>query len=113
MKRVYESMVILESDLSDQAREEIFSKMTKRIEELGGKVLGSRVWAKDRAFCYPIKSRGAEKKRNFNGCYWLVDFSLDIENLGGLKETIRLEERVLRNVIIRKEKAESLSISIG
>ncbi|MEI8350466.1 MAG: 30S ribosomal protein S6 [Candidatus Omnitrophota bacterium] len=103
MKRNYESMLIVVPDVGDQAQTEIFAKITKKIESLGGKVLNSTVWAKERNFCFFLKSRGAEKKKYYKGCYWLLVFSLDIEKLPDLKETIRLEENILRSLILRKD----------
>ncbi|UCD15292.1 MAG: 30S ribosomal protein S6 [Candidatus Omnitrophota bacterium] len=103
MERVYESMMILKANLDDKENEEIFQKIIKRVEGLKGKVSSSKVWVKERTFFYPLRGRGAEKKRHFKGCYWLIDFKLDTAKLGDLKETIRLEERILRNLIIKKE----------
>ena len=96
-------MIILRPDLNDQEREEIFDKITKRIESLEGEVSSAKVWAKERNFYYFLKSRGAEKKKYHKGTYWLVVFSLTSTKLPDLKETIRLEERILRNIIISKE----------
>jgi ribosomal protein S6 len=101
-------MVILKPDLADQEREEIFDKINKRIENLEGKVLASKVWAKERNFYYFLRGRGAEKKKYYKGCYWLLNFALDKDKLADLKETLRLEERILRNIIVnREEKAKS------
>jgi len=101
--RDYENMIILKPDLDDQEREEIFDKISKRIKDLNGEVLASKVWAKERKFYYFLRSRGAEKKKYYKGCYWLINFTLDIEKLPDLKETIRLEERILRNLIVSQE----------
>lgn len=104
MDRNYESMVILKPDLGDQEREEIFDKIIKRIENLGGKVLASKIWAKERNFYYFLKGRGAERKKYYKGCYWLVNFSLNQDKLFDLKETIRLEERILRSIILNRKR---------
>ena len=103
MNRNYESMLILRPDLTEQEKEEIFEKITKKVEALQGKVIGSKVWAKERNFYFFLKSRGAEKKKYYKGCYWLLNFSISKDKLPDLKETIRLEERILRNVILSKE----------
>ena len=102
MERKYESMIIIRPDLAEKEFQEIFDKITKKIDSLGGKTLETKVWAKDREFCYPIRSRGAEKKKFNKGLFWLIEFILDTEKLPQLKETIRLEERILRNIIIRR-----------
>jgi ribosomal protein S6 len=103
MERFYESMLILRPDLNGKEREEVFSRIIKKIESLEGKVNDSKIWAKERELYYPIRSRGAEKKKFNKGCYWLLRFYLDAEKLKELKETIRLEERILRNLIIRRD----------
>jgi len=103
VNRDYENMIILKPDLDDQEREEIFDKISKRIKDLKGEVLVSKVWIKERKFYYFLRSRGAEKKKYYKGCYWLINFTLDTEKLPELKETIRLEERILRNLIVSRE----------
>ncbi|UCC95162.1 MAG: 30S ribosomal protein S6 [Candidatus Omnitrophota bacterium] len=103
MAKTYESMLILKDDLTDEAREETFDKIVKKIESLEGKVFASRIWAKERNFYYPIRSRGAEKKKYHKGCYWFLHFNIDTTRLADLREAIRLEERILRNIIIQKD----------
>ncbi|MDD5195296.1 MAG: 30S ribosomal protein S6 [Candidatus Omnitrophica bacterium] len=103
MQRKYESMVIVRSDISDQEQEEIFGKITKKIESLQGKVLNARVWIKERSFCFYLTSSAAGKKKYDKGCYWLITFNLDTEKLPDLKETMRLEERMLRHLILRQD----------
>ena len=103
-------MLILRPDLSAQELDEISAKVVKKIEDSGGKVSSSKIWAKERNFFFVLKSSGAEKKKYHKGCYWLVTFSMDIEKLSVLKETIRLEERILRNMIINKE-AQQMQIN--
>ena len=109
MDRNYESMMIVQPDISDKDQEDIFEKIKKRIEELGGKVLGAKMWERERNFYYFLKSRGAEKKKYYKGCYWYVMFTLDTEKLSELKETIRLEERILRHLIINRQKEAQAS----
>jgi len=103
VNRDYENMIIVKPDLEDNEREEIFDKISKRIKDLDGEVLDSKVWIKERKFYYFLRSRGAEKKKYYKGCYWLINFTLDTEKLPELKETMRLEERILRNLIVNKE----------
>tara|TARA_B100000315_G_C14589517_1_gene594926 strand:+ start:3021 stop:3359 length:339 start_codon:yes stop_codon:yes gene_type:complete len=111
VKRVYESMMIVFPDLPDQEREEIFSKIEKKVESLEGKVLGTKVWDKERNFHYFLKSRGAEKKKYYKGCYWLINFNIDTAKLSDLKEVIRLEERILRSVILNREKESKVKVT--
>ena len=115
MNRSYESMMILKPDLEEKEREEIFDKIIKRIESLDGKVVASKIWAKERNFYFFLRSRGAEKKKYFKGCYWLINYTFNKDRILELKETIRLEERILRSIIINQEEKlkSSRSVEIG
>ena len=101
MNRDYESMMILRPDLEGQEKEDIFAKITKQIKDSGGEILVSKIWAKERKFYYFLRGKDAQKKKYHKGCYWLINFSLGNDKLPELKETIRLEERILRNLIIK------------
>ena len=102
MERNYESMMIIRGDLSDESLENIFNKISKKIEDLGGKVNSANIWARERNFAYTLRSRGAEKKKFDKGCYWLINFTLDTKEIISLKEAIKLEENILRNIIINR-----------
>jgi len=96
-------MIIIQPDLSDQDLESVCGKVTQKIEELKGKVIEARIWEKERNFFFMIQSRGAEKKKYYKGCYWLVTFNMDVAKLSQLKELIRLEERILRSLLVNRE----------
>jgi len=103
VQRNYESMLIIRPDIGDEEQQEISNKIIKKIESLQGKISAAKAWAKERNFFYPLKSRGAEKKKYLKGCYWLVNFLLDKDKIVELKEALRLEERILRSIVISKE----------
>jgi len=99
----YEYMLVLKDDLTTEVKEEVAGKIAKKIESLEGSVPSSKLWVKERNLAYPLHSRGAEKKKYYKGCYWLVEFSLAGDKLSDLREAIRLEERILRSLILRIE----------
>jgi small subunit ribosomal protein S6 len=103
MERSYESMLILNSDLDQEQAQEVTDKITDKIKDLGGKLGQKTIWAQQKKFNYPIRSRGAEKKRYNQGSYWLLDFNLDTQKLASLKKAIRLEENILRYLVVLKE----------
>lgn len=103
MKNSYEAMVIVRSDLTNEELENILSKISKKIEELGGVIDSAAVWARERQFAFPLRSQGAEKKSFDKGCYWLAAFTLDTQKLGDLKKMLKLEENIFRNMIVRKD----------
>lgn len=109
MERNYECMLILKPDLSEAERDETAGVIAEKIKDLGGDVVQSQLWAKIRDFYYFLKSKGAERKKYYKGSYWLINFTLPIESLGELKETIRLEERILRSLILNKEDSNKVA----
>jgi ribosomal protein S6 len=103
MDKAYECMLVLRDDVSEEEQNEIFHKMIKKVESLGGKTLDSRVFAKDRQFYYPLRGRGAGRKKYFKGTYWLFNYQVDTQKLPELKEAMRLEERILRNLTLARD----------
>lgn len=110
MNRNFESMIVVLPDIGEQAQEEVFQKITKKIESLEGKVINAKIWAKERSLAYSLKASGAQKKKYLKGCYWLVAFSIDTDKLADLKETIRLEEKILRSIILNRENLKTANI---
>ncbi|MCF7916562.1 MAG: 30S ribosomal protein S6 [Candidatus Omnitrophica bacterium] len=103
MERNYECMLILRPDLSEADRDKVAESITDKIKELKGEVKKSEMWQKLRDFHYFLRSKGAERTKYYKGSYWLITFILPIENLDDLKETIRLEEGILRSLVLNKE----------
>ena len=102
MQRNYEGMFIVVDDIPQTEQKEVFEKILKGIESLGGEVKSQKIWDPKRKFTYTIQSRGAQRKKYNQGCYWLVDFLFSSAKLSELKEIIRLEERILRHIIVNK-----------
>lgn len=103
MDKSYECMLVLRDDISEEEQNEIFGKMIKKVESLGGKTIDSKVFAKDRQFYFPLRGRGAGRKKYFKGTYWQFNYELDTQKLPELKEVMRLEERILRNLNLARD----------
>jgi len=99
-------MVILKPDLTEKEQEEVFEKVAKKIGDLNGEVNSSKIWAKERNFYYFLRGREAAKKKYYKGAYWLINFTVSTDSLPKLRELIRLEERVLRSIIINQVKKQ-------
>jgi len=97
-------MIIARPDLNPDDKNAVFEKVSQKIKDLEGKVNSSRLWAENKKLHYFLRSRGAQREKFDFGCYWFIDFDLDTEKLGDLKELLRLEEKILRNIIIRRSK---------
>jgi len=110
VNRNFESMIVVLPDIGEQAQEEVFQKITKKIESLEGKIINAKIWAKERSLAYPLKASGAHKKKYLKGCYWLITFSIDTDKLADLRETIRLEEKILRSIILNRENLKTVNI---
>ena len=50
MDRRYESMIIVRPDIGEEEKEALFTKISEKIKELGGKVLDSKIWARRENF---------------------------------------------------------------
>lgn len=101
--RKYESVLILKPNVPETAREEIRKKISEKITALKGKVVSLSVWKDLARFYFPLQTTGAGREKYYEGSYWLLVFELNPPSLGDLKELIRLEENILRNLILRSD----------
>jgi len=90
---VYEGMFILDSNRYARKSQGVAGQLSEMVEKLGGEVLASRVWNEQR-LAYPIK--GQRK-----GTYWLMYFRLEGSQLSPLARATKLNENVLRNLVIK------------
>ena len=101
--RRYELISILRPDLSKDAYEEIREKVSSAVAKGEGQVRSWDAWKENYRFSYVLRSRGAEKKKYNEGTYVVSEIMLDPKNLGILKYTLDLEERIIRYLVINKE----------
>jgi len=90
---VYEGLFILDSNKYARDPSAVSSQIPAIVESLGGEMLVSRLWAEQK-LAYPID--GHRK-----GTYWLSYFRLESTNLGELNEQTRLNDSVLRSLVIK------------
>ena len=90
---VYEGMFILDSNRYARDAAGTVSQIPSTVEQLGGKILASRLW-EERRLAYPIK--GHRK-----GTYWLTYFRLDGDQLTSLNRQFQLNEGILRNLVLK------------
>jgi small subunit ribosomal protein S6 len=87
----YEIVAVLRPDLEEDAIEAAVSRIHQRITEHGGTVKTTDRWGK-RRLAYAI-----QKYRD--GYYVLTVFSLDSSQVGRLRQTLGLQEDLLRFVV--------------
>ena len=90
---VYEGMFIFDANRYARDPGGVPRRIDDEIKQLGGEVLVSRLWAEQK-LAYPIKGQG-------QGTYWLTYFRLDSDNLTKLNHQNRLNDNVLRSLVIR------------
>jgi small subunit ribosomal protein S6 len=90
---VYEGMFILDSNRYARDAAGTVAQIPSTVEQLGGKILASRLW-EERRLAYPIK--GHRK-----GTYWLTYFHLDGGQLTTLNRQFQLNEGILRNLVLK------------
>jgi small subunit ribosomal protein S6 len=88
-------MFILDSNRYARDAASTVAQIPSSVEQLGGKMLASRLW-EERRLAYPIK--GHRK-----GTYWLTYFRLDGDQLTNLSRQFQLNEGILRNLVLKIE----------
>ena len=91
----YEILYILSPALSEAEREELVKKLNAFIEQKGGEVVSENRWG-TRTLAYPIK-------KHTSGYYVLTYIKLPPENLSDLKYFMRINEGILREMILKKK----------
>lgn len=92
-RNVYEAMVLLDSNRYARNPGGVAGQIADTVTRLGGEVLVSRLWSEQK-LAYPI---GTHRK----GTYWLTYFRLDSLKQAELTRQLRLNENVLRTLILR------------
>lgn len=91
-QKVYENMVILDSNKYAQDPNGLAGLIPGLIGKCGGEVLVSRLW-NEQKLAYPIDGH---KK----GTYWLTYFRLDSQRLSELTREIRISENIVRSMTL-------------
>ena len=94
-QNVYEGMFILDSNRYARDAAGTVAQIPSTVEQLGGKMLASRLW-EERRLAYPIK--GHRK-----GTYWLTYFRLEGDQLTNLSRQFQLNEAIIRNLVLKIE----------
>lgn len=93
--RNYDLTLILSIGLDKETQEKILAKIKKIIEDAGGKIGKIDEWGK-RQLSYPIKKQK-------EGTYLNLALELPGKEAKALEEKLKLEETVLRHLLVRKE----------
>ena len=93
--RNYEGIFIVSPDLSTEATKGVAAQVQELVSKNGGRVDGLQEWGKKR-LAYKIK-----KKQDGN--YFILNFQLDSKNTKKLEQTLRLNDQLLRFLLVNKD----------
>jgi small subunit ribosomal protein S6 len=104
MKR-YETIYVANSNLEDDALEEVFAKFSDIIEKKKGSIVKTDDWGK-RKLAYEVK-------RFDKGHYVLLDFCGFPEVVAELERNLKLDDRILKYMTVKiADEVEPTDISI-
>ena len=93
--RNYEAVFILDPDLSGDAAKGAVTQIQELVSKSGGRVDGLQDWGRKR-LAYKIKKR-------HEGHYVVLNFQMDSGHAKKLEQTLRLNDQVLRYLLVNKD----------
>jgi small subunit ribosomal protein S6 len=94
--RDYELVLVLDPDLTTERQKKLISKIKKMVADLKGKVGKTDEWGKKK-LAYPIAKKTS-------GHYFFMALSLPSQAPVEIEKNFRIEEDLLRYLLIRSEK---------
>ena len=95
-KQSYEGMFLVDSGLDEKKTNSVFEQIKETITKHEGSINAARVWAQKRKLCYPIR-------KQLEATYYLVDFKLKPGLVDTIRRAYRLNENILRALVVRKQ----------
>ena len=95
--RNYEGIFIINPDLAGDAAKGVVTQVQEMVTKNGGRVDGLQEWGK-RRLAYKIQKK-------HDGNYLLVNFQLDSKQTKRLEQAIRLNDHVMRYLLVNKDEA--------
>jgi len=93
--RNYEGMIIIRPDLKEEAIKAVATQIADAITQNNGQIEEAKIWGK-RPLGFPIK-------KFKEGLFYLIHFKVAPEIISSLKRKYKLNENILRTLIINKE----------
>ena len=92
----YELMSIVNSQLTTEEKEVIYKQATDCVIKGGGKIINAQVWLDKHKLAFAIK-------RCTEATFYLINFESAATTMGNIRELLRLNESILRYLIIKSE----------
>ena len=94
--RNYEGVFIISPDLSQDASKGVVTQLQELVSKNGGRVDGIQEWGR-RRLAYKIKKK-------HEGQYVLFNFQLDSNQTKKLEQALKLNDNILKFLLVNKEK---------
>lgn len=91
----YEVVYIAQSGLDEEGLNALNGRFTQTVTNYGGQITGTEPWGR-RNLAYPIK-------KHFNGHYMLQRFQMPAAGANEVERFLRLNEDVIRYLVIRTD----------
>lgn len=91
----YEMVYILQPNIDEDGQNTISERLGQTVSSFGGEVLNIEPWGR-RTLAYPIK-------KFFEGHYVLLRFNMQPEGADEVERQLRLNENVIRHLLIRTD----------
>lgn len=95
MQRPYELVVIVNPEIREDTMPQMLERVGKYITDHGGVLERQDVWGR-RRLAYPIK-------KFVEGSYVQTDFQMETDAAADLENQLRINEDILRHLLIRKD----------
>ncbi len=89
----YEAMFIIKPDLAENARKELSEQIKEVVVKNSGEITNAAVWSERRKLTFTLK-------KQLEGVYYLVNFTVPPEAITKLKYAFKLNEQILRVLIL-------------
>ncbi len=93
--RNYEGVFIIKADLSNESAKGVVAGLQELVTKNGGRVDGLQEWGKKR-LAYKINKK-------HEGSYVILNFQLDSKHTKKLEQSLRLNDQLLRYLLVNKD----------
>ncbi|OGX27231.1 MAG: 30S ribosomal protein S6 [Omnitrophica WOR_2 bacterium RIFCSPHIGHO2_01_FULL_48_9] len=90
----YELMVVVNAMISQEEKDAIFKEATEIVTKNEGKVINGQVWLDKHKLTFPLQ-------KSTHGTYYLMNFEGAALTIDKIRQTLKLNERVLRFLLLR------------
>ena len=97
----YEAMFILRPDLKETERNSIFDQLKETLTKFKANIQDAAIWQEKRKLNFVIGQKGQAVKFT-EGLYYLMNFSLQPQDVSKLNSAFQLNENILRFLILAK-----------